>query len=81
MAGASMGLLKMVRLRVKTFFGQWLTVVAFGVVAWVNFSVPLWNWMFFSPAFIGGTLLDTLLTFGLMGLVLPKFLPSEISLL
>ncbi len=72
-----MGVLMLLGGRVATFGGRLLTVVSIGVFSWFSSIVPFWNWMFFPTSFVGWLLLDALVAYGLLGLVLAKFVPSE----
>jgi hypothetical protein len=75
-----MFLLMLIRGQVASFAGRWGVVLLVGIFAWFNTLIPLSNWMFVPGSFVGTILLDTLVAFGLMGLVLVKFVPAESQL-
>ena len=64
--------------RVQGYFKRVGLVVIMGVLGWWTVHIPNWNWMGYPLDFTLVLLLDTVFCFGLMGLVLPKFIPEKV---
>ncbi|MFN0117792.1 MAG: hypothetical protein ACKVQC_05795 [Elusimicrobiota bacterium] len=62
---------------VKTYFTRVAAVVTIGFIGWVSFEIPYWNWFFFSTAHTFAAFIDAIVGFGLLGLVIAKFVPEE----
>lgn len=73
----AMVFLILLRKRVTTLMGRWLVVVFLGAFAWFNSLMPFWNWMAMPSTYLGTIFLDVLFGFGLLGIVLAKFVPVE----
>lgn len=76
-AGLAMLVLIISRDRVRTMGGRFLVVTALGFLAWVTVHVSYWNWFFFPGPYTLVTLMDCVVGYGLLGLVLPRFLPRD----
>jgi hypothetical protein len=76
-AGFSMMILILARAGLPSTSGRVLVVLGLGVFIWLVSDVPYWNWFFFPLDYTLVLLLDNILAFGLMGLVLAKFVPDD----
>src|ERR1044071_718590 len=70
--------LTLTRERIVSYAGRVLMVLTLGIFSWFSVHVPYWNWFFFPADYISVVLLDTLFSFGLLGLALAKFVPEKI---